>query len=93
MIGPARLHPARSLTGAGVWRRRLYERFAHTYGPWRAVVPAVVDRLLAATPGGSPAGPSGWTKRSSPPSRTATDGGFRPDSTFVRWPGWPAYDG
>ena len=69
------------------------EQFAHTYGPWRAVVPAVVDRLLAATPGGSPAGPSGWTKRSSPPSRTATDGGFRPDSTFVRWPGWPAYDG
>jgi len=23
------------------------ERFAHTYGPWRAVVPAVVDRFLA----------------------------------------------
>jgi len=22
-----------------------------------------------------------------------TDGGFRPDGTFVRWPGWPAYDG
>jgi len=21
-----------------------------------------------------------------------TDGGFRPDGTFVRWPGWPAYD-
>jgi hypothetical protein len=20
------------------------------------------------------------------------DGGFRPDGTFVRWPGWPAYD-
>ena len=23
------------------------EQFAHTYGPWRAVVPAVVDRFLA----------------------------------------------
>jgi hypothetical protein len=22
-----------------------------------------------------------------------TDGGVRPDGTFVRWPGWPAYDG
>jgi len=21
-----------------------------------------------------------------------TDGGFRPYGTFVRWPGWPAYD-
>lgn len=21
-----------------------------------------------------------------------TDGGFRPDGTFVRWPGWPGHD-
>jgi hypothetical protein len=21
-----------------------------------------------------------------------TDGGFRPDGTFVRWPGWPSHD-
>jgi hypothetical protein len=25
-------------------------------------------------------------------ARILTDGGFRPDGTFVRWPGWPAYD-
>ena len=25
-------------------------------------------------------------------ARVVTDGDFRPDGTFVRWPGWPAYD-
>jgi hypothetical protein len=25
-------------------------------------------------------------------ARVVADGGFRPDGTFVRWPGWPAYD-
>jgi len=25
-------------------------------------------------------------------ARIVTDGGFRPDGTFVRWPGWPAHD-
>jgi hypothetical protein len=24
--------------------------------------------------------------------RVVTDGGFRPDGTFVRWPGWPSHD-
>jgi len=25
-------------------------------------------------------------------ARIVTDGGFRSDGTFVRWPGWPAFD-
>jgi len=29
----------------------------------------------------------------SPGSLCRCDGGFRPDGTFVRWPGWPAFDG
>ena len=49
------------------------ERFAHTNGPWRAVVPTIVDRFLACgiLEHGSPAGPFGSTRRCSPPSRTA----------------------
>jgi hypothetical protein len=134
------------------------ERFAHTYGPWRAVVPAVVDRFLACgilehgfarircdacaheyllafscrsryfCPSCHAKRLARWTlwldetllapvphrqvvftipKRLRPyclyrrallgdlarlAARIVTDGGFRPDGTFVRWPGWPAYD-
>jgi len=149
------------------------ERFAHTYGPWRAVVPAVVDRFLACgilehgfarircdacaheyllafscrsryfCPSCHAKRLARWTlwlaetllapvphhlqerearprvRMSACPPRASvrpcvrasgtqthgslanwhphlhlvvTDGGFRPDGTFVRWPGWPAYD-
>ena len=127
MIGPARLHPARSVTGAGVWRRRLAQQttsvgLARRRAPSRR---ACIGRAGRAHPPLWPARPPlpvpelGLRRAVRPYLRpvarrrprgrgpvsrlslanwhphlhlVVTDGGFRPDGTFVHLPGWQAYD-
>ena len=52
-VGRVSAAPAARISLYGLLDRRFRclslvydEQFAHTYGPWRAVVPAVVDRFL-----------------------------------------------
>ena len=68
---------------------------------FRAVPAADIAAAIRATPSGTQTGRSGWTPRYSRRYRTGrwcspspsgsaptacTDGGFRPDGTFVTWP-------
>jgi len=118
VIGPARLHPARSLTGARVWPRRPSQRTTGitSIGLARRRPSCHAKRLARWTlwldetlPAPVPHRQVVLTipKRLRPyclyrrallgdlarlPVRIVTDGGFRPGGTFVRWPGWPAYD-